>query len=63
MNKFIGIGTIGRDVELKTTQNGKEYATFSLALKKNFKDASGEYGTDWINCVAWGNTGIFISKY
>jgi single-strand DNA-binding protein len=63
MNKFIGIGVIGRDVELKTTQSGKEVANFPLALKRNYKDSSGEYGTDWVNCVAWGNTGSFIAKY
>ena len=46
MNVFIGVGTLGKDPELRTTQNGVSVATFSLALRRSHKDANGEYGTD-----------------
>ncbi|PQM29898.1 single-stranded DNA-binding protein [Spiroplasma poulsonii] len=32
MNKFIGIGRTTKDIEIKKTQNGKEYTIFQLAV-------------------------------
>jgi len=38
VNKAIIIGTVGRDPELKTTQNGKRYCYLSLATNTTWKD-------------------------
>lgn len=35
MNKIILIGNLTRDTELTTTQNGKNIATFSIAVNSN----------------------------
>ena len=37
MNKFIGIGRLTNNVELKETSNGKYYVKNSLAIKNDFK--------------------------
>lgn len=63
MNNFSGIGRLGKDPELKTTNSGKDYCRFSLAIDRQFKNKDGERETDWLDCVAWGSTAKFIADY
>ena len=56
-------GRLAADPEQRTTQNGTAVTSFSLAVQRNVKGSNGEYGTDWIDCVAWGKTAEFICKY
>lgn len=63
MNKVIEIGRNTKDIELKTTPNGKSVVTFSIAVKRTFKNADGEYDSDFLTCVAFGNTAETLSKY
>ncbi len=63
MNKTILTGRMVRDPELKTTASGASVVSFCLAVPRRFKDANGEYPTDWIDCVAWKNTAEFICKF
>lgn len=56
-------GRLAADPEQRTTQNGTAVTSFSLAVQRNVKGSDGEYGTDWIDCVAWGKTAEFICKY
>lgn len=63
MNKVILMGRMTKEPELKTTQGGTSVASFSLAVQKRFKDANGEYGVDFLDCVAWKTTAEFIHKF
>lgn len=63
MNKAQYIGRLTRDPELRSTQSGKSVCSFSLAVKRNYKDSNGEYQLDFIDCVAWGVIGETIAKY
>lgn len=64
INRIILTGVIGKEPEVTFNNNNSTQITrFSLAVRRNFKDSNGEYGTDWLNCVAFGKTGEFISKY
>lgn len=63
MNKASYIGNLTEDPELKSTSSGKSVCRFTLAVKRNYKDQSGEYLSDFIPCVAWGNIGEIIAKY
>lgn len=56
-------GRLTKDVELKTSTNGKANTFFSVAVDRNYKDANGEYGTDFIPVTAFGKTAEFISKH
>lgn len=56
-------GRLAADPERRTTQSGTTVTRFSLAVKRNVKGSDGEYGTDWIDCVAWKETAEFICKY
>lgn len=48
MNKVILIGNTTKDVELNTTNSGKNYARFTLAVKR-----IGSEETDFINILVW----------
>lgn len=61
--KFYGIGTIGKDIELKTTQSQVPFCSFNIACTRKFKDASGEKQTDWFTCTAWRKTAEIIAQY
>ncbi len=63
MNKIILIGRLTKDPELKTTNNGTNVCSFTIAVNRKFKNASGNYDADFINCVAWKQSAEFVSKY
>ena len=46
MNKVFLIGRLTRDPELRYTGSNTAVATFSLAVNRNFTNASGERETD-----------------
>lgn len=67
VNKVILIGNLGKDPEIRSTQSGKDIASFSLATTESWKDkASGEKKqmTDWHNVVVF-NVGLvnLIKQY
>lgn len=65
MNKAILVGRLTRDPEIRYTTgtNATANLRFSLAVTRDFKNAEGNYDADFINCIAFGNTAEFISKY
>lgn len=62
MNKWIALGNLGRDPEIRVSQSGKTVARFSLAVARRLKRDGGD-NTDWFNCVAFGKTAEFVEKY
>ena len=63
MNKVIIIGRNTKDIELRQTTSGTSAIEFSVAVKRTFKNANGEYDSDFFNCVAFKNTAELISRY
>ena len=63
LNKIFIMGRLTRDPELRTTNSGTSVASFSLAVDRNYKGADGEKETDFIDCLAWRQTGEFAAKY
>lgn len=54
MQQLIIAGTVGRDAELRQTQNGDAVLGFSLAVD-NGKDAQGnKREATWFDCSLWG---------
>lgn len=64
LNHIVIMGRLVRDPELRRTGSGIAVASFTLAVDRDFgpKDG-GEKECDFIDCVAWRNTGEFVSKY
>ena len=64
LNRVTIMGRLTRDPELRRTQTGTAVASFTLAVDRDFKDKStGERVTDFIDCVAWRQTGEFVSRH
>ena len=64
LNHIVIMGRLVRDPELRRTGSGVAVASFRVAVDRDFapKDGS-ERKADFIDCVAWRQTGEFISKY
>ncbi len=45
------VGRLVKDPELRDTENNKKMSYITLAVPRSFKDANGEYQTDFINVV------------
>ena len=63
MNKVLLTGNVVRDPEHRATTNGTSVCNFTVAINRKYKDSTGTYPSDDINCVAWKNTADFVSKY
>lgn len=62
MNKVLLIGNLTRDVELRTTPNGKNVANFGLAVQRR-RAPEGQPQADFFNVTAWGALGETCAKY
>ena len=64
LNRVVLMGRMAADPELKQTPNGVSVATFRLAVERNYQPKdSNERLCDFISCVAWRQTGEFITRY
>ncbi len=64
LNHITIMGRLTRDPELRRTGTGTAVASFTVAVDRDFgKNENGEKETDFIDCVAWRQTGEFVSKY
>lgn len=66
VNKFLGIGNLGQDPEIKQIPNGKAVANFSIAVSEQWKDKTTgqkQEKTEWIRCVAFDRLAEIIGQY
>ena len=63
LNRVILMGRLTRDPELRKTPAGTSVCSFSLAVERDYKGEDGKRQTDFIDVVAWRQTGEFVSKY
>lgn len=60
LNKMAIIGFLGRDVEVRQTQDGLTIANFSVAVSEKIK---GQDSTLWFKIAAFGKLGEICSQY
>ena len=64
LNHITIMGRLTREPELRRTGSGIAVASFTLAVVRDYSPKDGgERETDFIDCVAWRQTGEFGSKY
>ena len=64
LNHITLMGRLVRDPELRRTGSGIAVASFRIAVDRDYSPKDGgERKADFIDCVAWRQTGEFISKY
>lgn len=56
VNKFIGIGNVGKDPEMRFMPDGKAVCNFSIAITEKYRDKSGDMKevTEWVSVVYFG---------
>jgi single-strand DNA-binding protein len=64
VNKVILIGNITKDPLVKTTENGKKVAMFTIATNRYYKDSNWESKSEaeFNNCVAWASLADMIES-
>lgn len=63
INNVVLVGRLTKDPDLRYTANGAAVASFSLAVNRNFTNASGEREADFINCVIWRKPAETLANY
>ena len=63
MNTVFLIGRLVKDPEVRYTQSQKAVAKFTLAVDREYRDANGEKPTDFLRCVVWSNSALYLEKY
>lgn len=64
MNKFIAVGRLTHDPEVRYTQGTQPTAVakYRLAIDRKVKK-EGEQSADFVSCVAFGKSAEFVEKY
>lgn len=62
LNHITIMGRLTADPELRRTGSGVAVASFKIACDRDFGQ-DGKKETDFIDCVAWRQTGEFVSKH
>jgi len=66
VNKVVLVGNLGKDPEMRYTQNGGAVANFSIATTESWKNKqTGEYEnkSEWHNIVVFGKFGEMVGQY
>lgn len=63
MNKIIITGNLCKDIELRYTNSNIAVLQNTVAVKNDFKNADGEYDSEFINIVVWRQTAEFLNNY
>jgi len=64
VNKWVGMGRLTRDPEVRYTEGAEPLAIarYSLAVNRRFKK-EGQSDADFINCISFGKNAEFAEKY
>jgi single-strand DNA-binding protein len=65
VNRFIGVGNLGADCELRFTPSGQAVARARIALTETFTDKAGvkQERTEWVRLVIWGKRAEALAPY
>ena len=65
VNKFIGIGTVGKDPETRYMPNGSAVSSISIAVNESWKDKDGQKQerTEWIRIVFFNRLAEIVGEY
>ena len=63
LNQTVIVGRIVREPELRETESGNKVTNITLAVPRSYKNADGEYETDFIPCVLWRGVAETTTEY
>lgn len=63
LNQTVLVGRLVGDVEVKEIEEGKKVSYITLAIPRSYKNADGEYETDFIPCTLWNGIAQNTAEY
>ncbi len=63
LNQIILVGRLTRDITINKSEKGVNVATIGLAIPRSFKNADGNYDTDFVDCVAFDTVACNTAEY
>ena len=63
LNQLVLVGRLTKDPELNKAENGKSVSTITLAIPRSFKNAEGNYDTDFVPCILWDKVAGATAEY
>lgn len=63
LNRFLGIGRLTNDPELRYTQNGTAVARFRIAIDRPYLNEDGNRDADFISIITWGKLAELCSQH
>ena len=63
LNQIIIVGRLTGNPEVAKLEDGKEKSQITLAIPRTYKNADGEYETDFVDCILWGGVATNTSEY
>ena len=63
LNQVVLVGRLTSDLETKELEDGKKVSNMTLAIPRSFKNADGEYETDFVECTLWNNIAEITAEY
>ena len=63
LNQVVLVGRLTKDLEVKELEDGKKVTNMTLAIPRSFKNAEGEYETDFVECTLWNNIAENTAEY
>ena len=63
LNQIVIVGRLTSDPEVVKSEDGKERSQITLAVPRSYKNADGEYDTDFVDCVLWNGIATNTAEY
>lgn len=63
LNQSIIVGRLAKEPEIKELENGSKVSNIILAVDRSYKNANGEYETDFIKCTCWNGVAEKLAEY
>lgn len=63
LNQIVLVGRIAVDPEIKEFDDGKKVSNLRLAVPRSYKNADGEYETDFLDVTLWNGAAQNTMEY
>ena len=63
LNQIVIVGRLTGNPEVVKSEEGKERSQITLAVPRSYKNADGEYDTDFVDCILWGGVAENTAEY
>ena len=63
INNCVVVARLVADPEIKELQNGSKVCNITIAVPRSYKNADGEYETDFIDCTLWNEVANTTAEY